>query len=40
MYLDENTVTIKAKYTDDIIKFSLPISSATFAAIVEEIGKG
>ncbi|KAJ9555766.1 hypothetical protein OSB04_010380 [Centaurea solstitialis] len=37
--LDENTVTIKVECADDMIKFTCPISSATFAAIVEEIGK-
>ncbi|KAJ9555713.1 hypothetical protein OSB04_010327 [Centaurea solstitialis] len=37
--LDENTVTIKAECEEDMIKFTLPISSATFATIVEEIGK-
>ncbi|KAJ9555840.1 hypothetical protein OSB04_010454 [Centaurea solstitialis] len=36
-YLDENIVTIKAMYADDMIKFHLPISSTTFGAIEKEI---
>ncbi|KAJ9555767.1 hypothetical protein OSB04_010381 [Centaurea solstitialis] len=39
MDLDENIVTIKLECADDMIKFTLPISSATFAAIVKKIGK-
>ncbi|KAJ9555842.1 hypothetical protein OSB04_010456 [Centaurea solstitialis] len=37
---DENTLTVKAEYADDLIKFTLPISSATFSAIEKEISKG
>ncbi|KAJ9555817.1 hypothetical protein OSB04_010431 [Centaurea solstitialis] len=40
MYLDENIVTIKAEYADDLIKFHLPISSTTFGAIVKEVSEG
>ncbi|KAJ9555791.1 hypothetical protein OSB04_010405 [Centaurea solstitialis] len=39
LHLDENTVTIKAEYANDLIKLRLPISSATFIAIGNEIGK-
>ncbi|KAJ9555845.1 hypothetical protein OSB04_010459 [Centaurea solstitialis] len=39
-YLDENTLTIKAVYADDMIKFHLPISSTTFGAIEKEISEG
>ncbi|KAJ9555798.1 hypothetical protein OSB04_010412 [Centaurea solstitialis] len=39
-YLDENTVTIKAEYADDMIKFYLPISSTTFGTIKKEISEG
>ncbi|GJT28470.1 RNA-directed DNA polymerase, eukaryota [Tanacetum coccineum] len=34
---DSNTLTIKAEYGDDLIKFHLPISLATFEAIETEI---
>ncbi|KAJ9555844.1 hypothetical protein OSB04_010458 [Centaurea solstitialis] len=39
-FQDENILTIKAEYADDLIKFTLPISSATFSAIEKEISKG
>ncbi|PWA42535.1 NIN-like protein [Artemisia annua] len=35
---DKNTLTIKAGYADDTIKFDLPISEATFYTIEKEIG--
>lgn len=34
---DENTLTIKAEYADDTIKFDLPISEATFDTVKKEI---
>jgi len=40
MCLDENTLTIKAEYVGDLIKFTLPTSSATIVAIEKEISKG
>ncbi|XP_076927956.1 protein NLP6-like [Bidens hawaiensis] len=37
--IKQNTLIIKAKYANDIIKFSLSIWQATFATVEEEIGK-
>ncbi|PWA40411.1 PB1 domain, RWP-RK domain protein [Artemisia annua] len=37
MQFDVNTLTIKAQYGDDTIKFQLPISTATIVAIEKEI---
>ncbi|KAJ0805662.1 putative transcription factor Nin-like family [Helianthus annuus] len=37
--LNKNELTIKAEYEDDMIKFNLPISQATFVNIKKEIGK-
>ncbi|KAL4592735.1 hypothetical protein LXL04_005739 [Taraxacum kok-saghyz] len=36
---DENTLTIKAEYADDIVKFHLPLLLATYGAIDMEISK-
>ncbi|KAI7730003.1 hypothetical protein M8C21_024637, partial [Ambrosia artemisiifolia] len=37
--LNKNVLTVKAEYEDDIIKFNLPISQATFVHVENEIGK-
>ncbi|KAJ0786536.1 putative PB1 domain-containing protein [Helianthus annuus] len=37
--LNKNELTIKAEYEDDMIKFNLPLSQATFVNIKKEIGK-
>ncbi|KAL4592737.1 hypothetical protein LXL04_005741 [Taraxacum kok-saghyz] len=37
--IDGDTLTIKAEYEDDMIKFHLPISLSTFEAVEKEIGK-
>ncbi|MFS7913690.1 putative transcription factor Nin-like family [Helianthus anomalus] len=37
--LNKNELTIKAEYEDDMIKFNLPISQATFVNIKKEMGK-